>query len=89
LLWLGEGDANLKYFHAIMSSRHHINDISSILVDGNRAEGVDNVRATVFFHFTNYFQAQNVSRPRVENLQFRRLSHVDGVMLMVPYVWRR
>ena len=47
---LCEGDANSKYFHAIMSCRRRRNVISSILVDGDRVEGVFDVREAVFKH---------------------------------------
>ena len=81
LLWLREGDANLKYFHAIMSGRRRRNGISSILVDNNLAEDVPNLREAVLNHFMNHFKAQDIFRPRVDNLQFRRLSVVEGVHL--------
>jgi hypothetical protein len=51
LLWLREGDANSKYFHAIMLGRRRRNSISSVVVGGHIVEGVANVRETVFSHF--------------------------------------
>jgi hypothetical protein len=82
LLWLREGDANSKYFHATMSGRSRRsrrNAISSIIVGNNHVEGVSNVREAVFTHFKNNFQAQDVIRPRVDTLQFRRLSVAESV----------
>jgi len=85
LLWLREGDANSKYFHAIMSGRRRRNGISSILVNNNLVEGVPNLREAVLNHFMNHFKAQDIFRPRVDNLQFRRLSVVEGIHLTCPF----
>ena len=41
--WLSEGDANSKFFHAVMSSRRRRNALSYVLVDGVEIEGVHNV----------------------------------------------
>lgn len=85
LSWLREGDANLKYFHAIMSGSHRRNAISSILVENNLVEGVTIVREAVFNHFMNHFTAQDAIRPRVDNLHFRRLSVLEGTHLTCPF----
>jgi len=85
LLWLREGDANSKYFHAIMSGRRRKNAISSILVGDNLVEGVSDVRATVFSHFCDHFQKRDIIRPRVDNLHFHRLSVAEGNLLTCPF----
>ena len=85
LLWLREGDANSKYFHAIMSGRRRRNAISSILVDGNVVEEVSEVRAAVFSHFQHHYQAHDMNRPRVDDMHFRRLSVMEGTSLICPF----
>lgn len=85
LLWLREGDANSKYFHAIMSGRRRKNAMSSIVVDNNIVDGVSNVREAVFNHFMHHFQTQAVHRHQVDNLHFRKLSVVEGVHLTCPF----
>ena len=74
-LWLHEGDANTKYFHAI----------SSITVDGAPLEGVAQVREMVFTHFENHFQALDINRPRVDNLHFSMLPLAKGALLTMPF----
>jgi Zn-dependent M16 (insulinase) family peptidase len=54
--WLKEGDANIKFYHGIMSSRKRSNSIISLMVDGVQIEGVDEVRQTMFQHFHDHFQ---------------------------------
>jgi len=84
-LWLREGDANSKYFHAIMSGRRRRNAISCISVGGHIVEGVSEVREAVFSHFQNHFKAQDMNRHRVEDMQFRRLTVVEGSLLIRPF----
>jgi len=77
--WLGEGDSNSKYIHALMTDRRHRNAISSILVDGDRVEGVFDVREAVFNHFEHHFKYFASNTSRVDNLHFHRLSHAEDV----------
>lgn len=85
LLWLREGDANPKYYHAIMSGRRHRNAISSVVVNDNLIEGVDNAREAVFGHFQSHFQAPPINRPKVDDLPFRRLSIANSIFLTCPF----
>jgi len=73
--WVKEGDANSKFFHNIMSSRQRRNSIHMIQVDGVPVEGVQNIRTTVFNHFATHYRASTVVRPRVEGLNFQKLSY--------------
>ena len=84
-LWLREGDANSKYFHTIMSGRRRRNSLSTILVEGNVVEGVSEVRAAVFSYFQNHYQAHEINRPRVDDMNFRRLSVLEGNALTYPF----
>jgi len=53
-----------------MLGRRRRNAISSILVYGHVVEGVSEVRAATFSHFQTHFQAQDMNRPRVDDMNF-------------------
>lgn len=83
--WLSDGDANSKFFHSLMSSRRRHNALCSISVDGVVVEGVQPIRTAVYTHFADHFQAINVERPSVANLNFRSLSVSEGGILIKPF----
>ena len=59
-----------KKNHNMMSSRHRQNVINLVHVEGERSEGVQNIRSTIFHHFSNHFKYVNGRRPGVEDLNF-------------------
>jgi hypothetical protein len=83
--WLHEGDSNSKYFHGVMSNRWCQNDIDVVYVNGVSVEGVHNIRATVYNHYSTHFKSIGVARPGVEGLQFRKLSYVEAGNLTKPF----
>lgn len=78
LKWLQEGDENSKFFHSVMSNRSHRNAITMVRVDGVSVEGVQNIRAAVFNHFSTHFKNHAAIRPGVEALPFRKLSYGEA-----------
>jgi hypothetical protein len=85
LRWLQEGDANTKFFNGIMSSRRRRNAIQMLQVNGVQIEGVQNIRATVFNHFSSHFRHIEVEQPRVDNLCFRQLSMTESGNIIRPF----
>ncbi|CAJ2652040.1 unnamed protein product [Trifolium pratense] len=84
-LWLKEGDANTKYFHSVLAGRRRRNAISVIQVGGVTLEAVNPIRQAVFSHFASHFKNSNMERPGVDNLQFKRLNHVECSSLIKPF----
>jgi hypothetical protein len=75
------GDANSKLlFHCIMSSRRLSNAVISINVNGVKAEGVNNIRESVFQHFQHHF-ASFEPRLGISNFPFKSLTAMKGVEL--------
>jgi hypothetical protein len=76
LLWLRD-----KYYHSLLKSRRRRNALSSILVNGQRLEGVQ----AVYAHFSSHFRAVTSDRSRVDNLQFSTLTHMEDGSLVRPF----
>ncbi|GAU49838.1 hypothetical protein TSUD_408070 [Trifolium subterraneum] len=76
-----KGDANSKYFHSVLASRRRGNAISTIQVGGITLEGVNPIRQAVVSHF----KANNMDRPGIDNLVFKRLSPLDSCSLTIPF----
>jgi len=51
------------------------NSLQLIHLDGVVVEGVQNIRAAVLNHFSTHYRATNMSRPGVNDLNFRRLTY--------------
>ncbi|GAU20543.1 hypothetical protein TSUD_131010 [Trifolium subterraneum] len=83
--WLKEGDANSKYFHSVLAGCRREIAITVIQADGVTVEGVSPIRQAVFTHFASHFKTIRMERPRVDNLQFKRLSQVEGSSLIMPF----
>lgn len=83
--WLQEGDANTKFFHACMCNRRRHNTINTMSVDGVSVEGVHNIRATAFNHFSSHFKHIGVARPGVDGLMFQKLSWDQTGNLTKPF----
>jgi len=83
--WLQEGDENSKKFHNVMSTCRRRNALNIVSVDRVTVEGVQDVRTTVFTHFSNHFKQPTTVRPCVDSLSFRKLDNGEAEMLIKPF----
>ncbi|XP_058762167.1 uncharacterized protein LOC131635557 [Vicia villosa] len=79
--WIQEGDLNTKFFHVSLKARNRRNAITSIHTGHGTLEDVGEVKEDIKIRFSNRFRAEEVLRPSLNNLEFRRLSDVDSVDL--------
>ena len=54
-------------------------------VNGVQIEGVQNIPAAVFNHFSSHFRHIKMERPRVDNLCFRQLSLSESGNIIRPF----
>jgi hypothetical protein len=83
--WIKEGDANSKFFHNVMRNRQRRNAIHLVHVDGVLVEGVQNIRSTVFAHFSQHYRAVEGDRPSVAGMNFQKLSYSQAGSLVRPF----
>ncbi|PNX81188.1 cysteine-rich receptor-like protein kinase [Trifolium pratense] len=55
------------------------------LKKGDANSNVNPIHEAVFSHFASHFKKPNVERPGVDNLQFKRLSHMENSSLTKPF----
>jgi len=68
-----------------MYSQRRRNNINLVNVNGVSVEGVHNIRAVVFNHYSNHFRNFQVARPGVDDLPFQKLSFVEAGNLTKPF----
>jgi len=68
-----------------MSNRRRHNAINLVSVGGVNVEGVQNIRAPVFDHFSTHFKVVRQGRPGIQGLNFRKLSYVEAGNLTRPF----
>ncbi|GAU40836.1 hypothetical protein TSUD_287740 [Trifolium subterraneum] len=84
--WLKEGDANIKFFHGIMSARRRVNAMHSFVVNRHTIDGVEEVRQLVFNHFSQHFRKKNFLRPDISSLSFKLVLERDREELIKPFL---
>jgi len=68
-----------------MSSRRRHNVINVVSVDGVSVNGVQNIRAAVYQHFSSHIKSLREERSRLEGSQFRKLSCAKAGTLTRPF----
>jgi hypothetical protein len=82
---LREGDANSKYFHGCVKARAKRNAILALNVGDNWLESPPLVRSAVEEFFANHFSSPVMVRPRLDGVNFPRLTEDDHFGLTAPF----
>jgi hypothetical protein len=82
---LREGDANSKYFHGCVKARAKRNAILALKVGDNWLESPPLVRSAVEEFFANHFLSPVMVRPRLDGVNFPRLTEDDNLGLTAPF----
>jgi hypothetical protein len=83
--WLKEGDKCTKFFHQVANANRRNNSIDSLVVNGSATSDM----AIIGDHIVNYYDTLFTEplnwRPRLDNLEFDRLSDTEALSLEDPF----
>jgi hypothetical protein len=81
VLWLKEGDNNMKFFHKMANSHRRRNQILGIEVDGISYDEESDIREQMVQFYTSLYQENEVWRPDVDRLSFATIEEEECRML--------
>ncbi|XP_077237157.1 uncharacterized protein LOC143878808 [Tasmannia lanceolata] len=83
--WLKEMDKNTAYFHAMASARRRRNRIESLMNNGVRVSGKEEVTKVIQNFYTSMYSSEGSTRPLPEGLVFSELSLSQQMALEYPF----
>jgi hypothetical protein len=83
--WLKEGDANTKFFHGCVRARTKANCISALKVDDVWIDNPSLIKSAVLSYFENHVSSTPCVRPKLDGVDFPRLSDAENVGLTSPF----
>ena len=84
--WLGEGDANTRYFHQVIREKRHANNILSVLDASGAYTSLDGVAVAFIDHLKSFMGTRDVSLDCSMLPEFfqKRLSLADSLSMISP-----
>jgi len=83
--WLKEGDVNSKFFHKCIKARKSRNSIKALRENDGWVVSPFEVRRKVVNYFTEHFAEDRWDMPKLEGVDFRRLTDCDNGLLVAPF----
>ncbi|WJX24305.1 hypothetical protein P8452_13428 [Trifolium repens] len=79
--WLKEGDSNSRYFYNCINFRQSRNKMAALRTEMGWVEGPLRVREAVVSYFRGHFANEEWQRPKLDGIEFPRLSQENAEML--------
>lgn len=83
--WLKEGDTNSKFFHKCVKLRKSRNSIKALKEGDGWVVSPFEVRRKVVNYFTDLFAEERWDRPKLDGVEFGRLSEAENETLVAPF----
>ncbi|XP_075076314.1 uncharacterized protein LOC142162976 [Nicotiana tabacum] len=80
-LWLKEGDLNTKFFHRVAVANRRRNFIESLVVDGVRIEGEEEVKGAIVGFYENLYKEEVSWRLTLGGIEFKHIGEGDSEWL--------
>ncbi|GKV44307.1 hypothetical protein SLEP1_g51499 [Rubroshorea leprosula] len=78
-------DANTKYFHRSAKGRWRRNEILCIRINGVQHTGVAEIKNEVATYFEELFTEEKWERPKLDGIDFKRISEADNDILTAVF----
>jgi hypothetical protein len=83
--WLKEGDKCTKFFHQVVNANRRNNSIESLVVNGTPSSDLSIVSNHIVNFYESLFTEPLRWRPRLDNLEFNKLSNSEALSLEEPF----
>ncbi|GKV40773.1 hypothetical protein SLEP1_g48376 [Rubroshorea leprosula] len=85
LYWINSGDANTRFFHQSIKQRWRRNEINCLEINGVQLQDVEELQQGVAEHFELMFKEDEWRRPRLDGIEFNRLSTEQNATLISQF----
>jgi hypothetical protein len=81
ILWLKEGDNNMKFFHRMTNSHRRYNHVESLRINGAMSNNSLEIKEHIVYYYNKLYTEQSTWRPRVDGLSFSSIDAKEGIWL--------
>lgn len=83
--WLKEGDKNTNFFQCVVSCRRNTNYIHSLTDEDRNELPSDQLKDHIVSYFMRLFKEPGIHRPKLNGIQFKRISANSRVWIERPF----
>jgi hypothetical protein len=85
VLWLKEGDRNMKFFHRMANSHRQNDFIGCLNIDRNLTSDPEEVEKSIVQYYRKLYCESYQWRPTLDGLQFKALASEEANSLVLPF----